>query len=70
MVDQFTNSGDTDQTPHSVASDLGLHCLPVTLLGLSRLQWVRALLMSTYNLCFHVEIQKNTNIWLKKKGLI
>ena len=23
------NSGDPDQTPHSVASDLGLHYLPV-----------------------------------------
>ena len=26
--------------PHSAASDLGLHCLPITLLGVSRLQWV------------------------------
>ena len=26
----FANSGDTDQTPHSAASDLGLHCLPIT----------------------------------------
>ena len=24
----------------SVASDLGLHCLPITLLRVSRLQWV------------------------------
>ena len=24
------NSGDTDQTPHSVASDLGLHYLPMS----------------------------------------
>ena len=24
------NSGDPDQTPHSVASDLGLHCLPMS----------------------------------------
>ena len=24
------NSEDPDQTPHSVASDLGLHCLPVS----------------------------------------
>ena len=23
------NSGDPDQTPHSVASDLSLHCLPM-----------------------------------------
>ena len=37
----FANSGDHDQTPHSAASDLGLHCLPITLLGISRLQWVK-----------------------------
>ena len=24
------NSGDPDQTPRSVASDLGLHCLPIS----------------------------------------
>ena len=24
------NSGDPDQTPHSVASDLGLRCLPMS----------------------------------------
>ena len=41
MVDLFANSGDTDLTPHSAVSDLGLHCLPVTLLGVSRLQWVK-----------------------------
>ena len=39
MTGLFANSGDPDQTPHSVASDLGLHCLPITLLGVSRLQW-------------------------------
>ena len=27
------NSVDPDQMPHSVASDLDLHCLPITLLG-------------------------------------
>ena len=26
---------------HSAASDLGLHCLPITLLWVSRLQWVK-----------------------------
>ena len=26
--------------PRSTASDLGLHCLPITPLGVSRLQWV------------------------------
>ena len=41
MVELFANSGDPDQTPQSVASDLDLHCLPVTHLGVSRLQWVK-----------------------------
>ena len=35
------NSGDPDQTPHYAASDLGLHCLSVTLLGVSRLKWAK-----------------------------
>ena len=40
MAKLFVNSGDPDQTAHSAASDLGLHCLPNTLLRVSRLQWV------------------------------
>ena len=28
---KLTKSVDPDQTPHYVASDLGLHCLPMTL---------------------------------------
>ena len=36
----FANSGDPDQTPYFAGSDLGLHCLPITLLWVSRLQWV------------------------------
>ena len=30
------NRVNLDQMPHSAASDLGLHCLPITLLGVSR----------------------------------
>ena len=41
MVKLFANSEDPDQMVQSAASDLGLHCLPITLLGVSRLQWVR-----------------------------
>ena len=41
MAEVFANSEDPDQTPRSAASDLGLHYLPVTLLGISRLQWVK-----------------------------
>ena len=37
MIELFANSGNPDQTTHSAASDLGLHCLPSTLLGVSRI---------------------------------
>ena len=41
MVEVFANSGDPDQTPCSAASDLVLHCLPITLLRVSKLQWAK-----------------------------
>ena len=34
----FANSGDPDQMP---GSDLGLHCMSVNLLEVSRLKWVK-----------------------------
>ena len=48
----MANSGDPDQMLHFVASDLGLHCLPVTLFSVSRLQWVKRL----YLLNFWMEV--------------
>ena len=51
MVKLFANSGDPDQTPHSAASDLGLHCFPFTRLGVSRLQWANIVLVFL-NICF------------------
>ena len=39
MAKLHANCGDPNQTWHSAASDLGLHCLPSTLLRVSRLQW-------------------------------
>ena len=41
MAELFANSGDPDQTPRSAASDLDLHCLPVTRLGVFSRQWVK-----------------------------
>ena len=41
MAEVFANSEDPDQTPRSAASDLGLHSLAITMLGVSRLQWVK-----------------------------
>ena len=40
MAELFANSGDPDQMPKHAASDLGLHILSVTLLGVPRLKWV------------------------------
>ena len=57
MDELFANSRDPDQMLHSVASDLGLHCLPITHLGVSRLQWVKYLFWEgntfSYKLAFH-----------------
>ena len=47
MVELFANSEDPDQTPHSAVFDLGPHCLPITLLGVSNLQWVKQLFKET-----------------------
>ena len=44
MFALFANHGDPDQMLHSVVPDLGLQCLPNTLLGVSRLQWVNVLI--------------------------
>ena len=38
MVELFADSGEPDQTPRSAASDLGMHCLQITLLVVSRLK--------------------------------
>ena len=46
MVWLFANSEYPDQTWHFVASDLGLHCLLITRLGVSRLQWVNPFMSS------------------------
>ena len=49
MVELFANSGYPDQTSRSAASDLGLHCLPVTLLGVSIVQCaINATLISMF----------------------
>ena len=57
MVELFANSGDPDQTPHFATSDLGLRCLPITLLGVSRLQLIKLVLLAQkLNLNFRLMI--------------
>ena len=74
MAKLFANSGDPDQMPHSAASDLGLHCLPITLLWVSRLQWVKLcsvsrhmfLLMTFTNLLY---ILRQTGLNILRVGI-
>ena len=40
-MNYLQNSGDPHQTPRFAASDPGLHCLQITLLGVSRLECVK-----------------------------
>ena len=45
------NSGDPDQTPHSVASHLGLHCLPMSHKKDARHIWVKnAIILLSHNI--------------------
>ena len=41
MAKPFAHNGDPDQMPICAACDLGMHCLPITLLEVSGLQWAR-----------------------------
>ena len=46
MVELSPNSGDPDKMPHSAVTDLCLHGLLVTRLGVSSLQWVKTTIFS------------------------
>ena len=37
----FANSGDPDQMPQNAASDMGLHCLQISFLRISRIKWTK-----------------------------
>ena len=47
------NSAHPDQTPRSVAPDLGLHYLPVPLLWDTRYKWIKATPMMH---CFGLDV--------------
>ena len=72
MVELFANCGDSEQMPHSenVASDLGLHCLPITILVVSRLKWVRVTLVLFYNKTCLMDTHKNSisEVYLMSNG--
>ena len=72
MAKLFANSGDPDLTPHNAASDLGLHCLPNTLLGVSRLLWVNGknpVLFFFFLIIIAVFERPNRNIHLHNNSL-
>ena len=50
MAKLFANSGDC------AASDLGLHCLPITLLRVSRLLWVKQILYDCTDAQAHLSV--------------
>ena len=41
MENPSANNLDPDRMPHFVASDLGLHCIPLTLLWVSQIKGLR-----------------------------
>ena len=63
------NSVDPDQTPRSAASDLGIHCLPMSLLWETRLKWVNMSWLSSVGsgfgpVCFcHIITSSIANNW-------
>ena len=63
MAKLVANSGDPDQMPRSAGSDLGLHSLPVTLLQVSRLQWVKNVLCKDVCLLKKQKKKKNDFPW-------
>ena len=61
MVELFANSGDPGQMPHSAASDLGLHCLPVISLGVSSLQKANSFLHKNRSCVISLEVSCREN---------
>ena len=45
------NSVNPDQTPQNAASDLGLHCLPMSLLWDARHKWINLLTVGDISKC-------------------
>ena len=52
------NSVDPDQTPRSAASDLGLHCLPMSHVWNVRYKWVNVLSVALRLLALHFTFTK------------
>ena len=55
MAKPFANSGDPDQTQRSAASDLGLHCLPIALLGVTKIHWDNKITIYTQSTAFYLQ---------------
>ena len=76
MAKLFANRGDPDQMPHPAASNLGLHCLPITLLRVSQLKWVKVCELSAKQrihmkckVLFSLKTNFNNNKKKKKKKI-
>ena len=62
MVELFANSIDSDQTSQIAVSDLGLHCLPITILVVQTTRDVRNELLIVLQLDIHVGHDKSQYI--------
>ena len=63
----------TDQTPHSATSDLGLHCLPMSIFWDARHKWINAQQKTNMNyiargILFKKKVMSMT-ITMKRGGL-
>ena len=64
MPMMLANSGDPDQTQHSAASDLDLHCLPMS--HMTRLIWVKVCLLYIVRV-FYQSVVENGYVQNKQK---
>ena len=64
MVELFANSGDADQTLQNAVSDLDLHCLPVTRLGVISLHWGKECIDEQQLVC--IDAQGNLGLVVQK----
>ena len=66
MVELFANSGDPDEMLHSAVSDLGLHCLPITCLGVCNgLNCIDIMKVGLGLCCSRVPKEHFLTLWLR-----
>ena len=62
------NNVDPDQILHSAAFDLGLHCVPVTLLEISKVNWTKSSLTWKESLVVVLDYCQTTLLFRHKRA--